>query len=147
MSGISGEAHDQGAESAAGAGGRYILLIDDEDAILDVLVALLRDEECYEVYAAHSGAEALAIVPETQPGLVLMDVTLHNERAEEVAQSLRARPGWRDVALVICSAAPHIQQFAEQLEAREYLAKPFDLNELLALVARFGVPRRPEGMV
>lgn len=142
-----GEAHNQkaGSPAARDAGGRYILVIDDEDAILDVFVSLLRDEEGFEVYAAHSGAEALRIAPEPRPGLVLMDVTLRDERADEVVGALRARPGWHDVALVICSASPRIQQFVEELDAREHLAKPFDLDDLLALVERYGVPRRGAG--
>jgi CheY-like chemotaxis protein len=142
-----GEAHDQkaGVPAAREAGGRYILLIDDETAILDVLVSLLRDEEGYDVYAAHSGTEALHIAPEPRPGLVLMDVTLRDERADDVVHALRARPGWHDIALVICSASPHIRQFTEQLGAREYLAKPFDLDDLLALVGRYDVPRRRAG--
>ena len=146
MSGNPGATHNHGAELAGGTEGRYILVIDDEDAILEIVVELLRDEEQYEVYAARSGAEALRLAPATPPGLVLMDVTLPNESAEEVARALRARPGWQDVALVICSGTVRIRQLAEQLEARGYLAKPFDLNDLLAVVARFGVPRRSEGM-
>jgi CheY-like chemotaxis protein len=144
MPGNPGGAHDPrgGSSAERGADGHYILLIDDEEAILDVLVALLRDEEGYQVCAARSGVEALQIAPERPPALVLMDATLRNEITEDVVRSLRSRPGWEGVAVVIVTAAPRIQQLAEQLNARAYLAKPFDLDDLLALVARFGVRQR-----
>jgi DNA-binding response OmpR family regulator len=122
------------------ARGQYILLIDDEDTILDVLVTLLHDEEGYVVFAARSGAEALRIAPESAPAFVLLDVTLHGENAEEVVQALRARPGWNAVTLVICSAIPRLHEVARELGAQEQLAKPFDLDELLAVVERYGPP-------
>jgi CheY-like chemotaxis protein len=121
--------------------GDYILLIDDEETVLDVLVAFLRDEEGYTVVAARSGAEALDQVPETPPAIIFMDIHLHNEKPEEVAQNLRTRPGWSDAALVVCTAHPNIHDYAKRLGANAYLAKPFDLDDLLDLVTRFG-PRR-----
>lgn len=128
-----------------GSGGRYILLIDDEEMILDVLIALLRDDEGYEVYATRSGEEALRVAPAAMPGLILMDLTLPQGDPEDIAHRLRSRPGWRDVALVICSGAERLREEAERLGAIGYLAKPFGLADVIDLVERLGVPRRPRG--
>jgi CheY-like chemotaxis protein len=70
-----------------------------------------------------------------------MDVMLHQEVAEEVLSDLRARPGWDQFALVICTAMPNIHEIAGQLGCDAYLAKPFDLDDLLRLVARYGPSR------
>ncbi len=122
-----------------------ILLIDDEEAILDVLVAVLHDDEGYAVLAAHSGHEALSMLPPTPPALVVMDATLPNERPEEVVRALRGLSGWERAALVICSATPRIEEVAEELGADAYLAKPFDLDDLIAIARRFAGEPDVEG--
>jgi CheY-like chemotaxis protein len=127
--------------AAQRARGQYILLIDDDDTILDVLVTLLRDEEGYAVVAAHSGREALRLVPAEPPALLLIDVMLHGQAAEDVLRDLRALPGWGGFAVVLCTAVPDIHQVAQQLNCDAALAKPFDLDDLLDLAARFGPPR------
>ena len=123
------------------APGQYILLIDDDDTILDVLVSLLRDEEGYAVIAAHGGAEALSLVPTEPPALVLMDVMLHGQAADDVLRDLREQPGWDRFALAICSAVPDIHEVAQRLGCQAYVAKPFDLDDLLRVVERLGPPR------
>jgi CheY-like chemotaxis protein len=133
-----------GAPGDVDAGG-YILLVDDEEAILEVLVAFLRDEEGYTVYAARSGVEALSITPADPPVLVLMDITLRNEDARDVARRIRERPGWEGVPLVLCTAAPHIHEIAQDVGAAGTLAKPFDLVDLLHIVQRYGLERQQPG--
>jgi CheY-like chemotaxis protein len=127
--------------SAQPTQGKYILLIDDDDTILDVLVSLLRDEEGYTVIAAHSGKEALRLVPADPPALVFMDIMLHGQGAEEVLRDLRALPSWNQFALVVCTAIPDIDEVARQMGCDAYLAKPFDLDDLLQIVAQFGPSR------
>jgi CheY-like chemotaxis protein len=127
--------------SAQPTRGKYILLIDDDDTILDVLVSLLRDEEGYAVIAAHSGKEAQRLVPPDPPALVFMDIMLHGQGAEEVLRDLRALPGWNQFALVVCTAIPDIHEVAQRLVCDAYLAKPFDLDDLLQIVAQFGPSR------
>ena len=122
--------------------GGYILLVDDEESILEVLVAFLHDEESYAVYAARSGVEALSMTPSDPPALVLMDITLRNEDARDVAQRIRERPGWESVPLVLCTAAPYMRETARDLGAAGTLAKPFDLDDLLDLVQHYGPTRR-----
>ncbi len=131
-----------GAPGNVGARG-YILLVDDEESILELLVAFLQDEEGYVVYPARSGVEALSGTPTDPPALVLMDITLRDEDARDVARRIRERPGWESVPLVLCTAAPHTLEIAQDLGAAGTLAKPFDLDDLLDVVQRFGPTGRP----
>jgi CheY-like chemotaxis protein len=121
--------------------GQYILLIDDDDTILDVLYALLHDEEHYDVIAARSGMEAQRLAPADPPALLLMDARLRGQPADDVLRELRARPGWSQLAVVLCSAVANIHEIAGQMGCDAYLSKPFDLDDLLRLVARFAPPR------
>jgi CheY-like chemotaxis protein len=130
---------NQTLSAAAGIGlhAGYILLIDDEEAILDVLISVLHDDEGYEVLAVRSGGEALSVAPQTSPSFIMMDVTLPNEEPSEVVRLLRNRPGWERAAVVICSAIPRLREVAEQLGADGWLPKPFELDELIAVARRF----------
>lgn len=131
----------QATPAAQPARGKYILLIDDDDTILDLLVALLRDEEGYAVIPAHSGTEAQRLAPPEPPALIFMDVMLHGQGAQDVLRELRAQPGWHAAAVVICTAVADIHEVARQLGCDAYLAKPFDLDDLLRIVEQFGPPR------
>jgi CheY-like chemotaxis protein len=133
---------DVSREPVGAGGGEYILLIDDEETILDVLVALLRDDEGYEVYTARSGEEALHVAPPAAPGLILMDLSLPDGDPKDLAQRLRSRPGWQDVALVICSGAERLREEADRLGATDCLPKPFGLTDVTDLVERLGLPHR-----
>jgi DNA-binding response OmpR family regulator len=132
-----------GAMARGDPGDGYILVIDDEEAILDILVAILRDDEGYQVYAVRAGHEALQVAPETVPAFIMLDVTLPNEKAEEIVRLLRSRPGWKGVPFVICSAIPRLREVAAELGAAGWLAKPFELQELIATARRFAGPAAP----
>jgi CheY-like chemotaxis protein len=136
---------NQPFSAAAGIGlsESYVLLIDDEEAILDVLSAVLRDDEGYEVLAVRSGREALSVAPQTPPSFIMMDVTLPNEKPDEVVRLLRGRLGWERVAVVICSAIPRLSEVAAQLGADDWLPKPFELDDLIAVARRFAAPPGP----
>ncbi len=138
---------NQTFSAAAGVGpsAGYILLIDDEEAILDVLIAVLRDDEGYEVLAVRSGRDALSAAPQAPPSFIMMDVTLPNEKPSEVVRLLRGRPGWERAAVVICSAIPRLREVAEQLGADGWLPKPFELDDLIALARRFATPPGSSG--
>ncbi|HEY7779815.1 MAG TPA: response regulator [Ktedonobacterales bacterium] len=113
--------------------GGYILVIDDERMILDILYELLHDDEGYEVVAAESGDEALRAPTEPAPALILMDVRLLGEDSEPIARALRARPGWDAAALIVCSGIDDIDDAERRLGAQGHLAKPFDVDDVLAL--------------
>ena len=115
-----------------------ILLVDDDPAIRQVGEDLLRDEG-YEVVAASSGAVALAATPLLPPALILLDNTLPNENTPEVATALLARTGWERAKLVLFAAiAPdEAAAIAGQLGASDYLTKPYEADDMLALVSRY----------
>ena len=114
-----------------------IVLIDDEETILDVMYSLLHDDEGYAVVPLLSGRAALAATLPAPPALILLDATLRGEDPAKIVAVLRERPTWRDAALVICSGVPDIQNLVRSLGADGILPKPFDLDDLLALVRRF----------
>jgi DNA-binding response OmpR family regulator len=120
-----------------------VLVVDDDAALRAVLAAAL-GEAGDAVAAAPDGAAALALLarrgPPGHPDLILLDLELPGLDGRGFAARSRARWGPR-APLVVVSAAPTAAAQAARLGAAAWVTKPFDLDELLAHVARLARPR------
>jgi CheY-like chemotaxis protein len=110
-----------------------ILVVDDDPSILQTVAAILRMED-YPVETARNGAEALAAVERTPPSLVLLDMRMPVLDGWGFAQALRERG--MQLPIVVMTAAHDTRRWAEEIGAAGYLAKPFDLTDLLDAVSR-----------
>lgn len=122
----------------------YILLVDDDQGIRQIVHDLL-DDEGYTIITARNGAEALTQAPESPPALILLDSTLPSEHPGDVATMLRGRAGWDKTPVVLFTATErkNAVAVARELGAAEIIAKPFDLEEMLAVVERYLPPTQP----
>ena len=112
----------------------HILIVDDDRAIREVLAMVLKDEG-FDVDTAANGPDALEQIGRQRPVLVLLDLQMPGMAGWEVLEHLReARV---DVPVLFMSAGYRAKAAAEQYRADGYLAKPFELDELLAVVKRF----------
>lgn len=109
-----------------------ILVIDDDPAILSMVSDIL-DFEGYDVEKAMNGAEGLAVLERTRPSLVLLDMRMPILDGWDFARILRER-GMR-LPIVIMTAAQDARKWAQEIGAQGTLAKPFDLEELVRVVA------------
>lgn len=107
-----------------------ILIIDDDAAIGDLEQEVL-EREGYAVQRAYSGTEALLLLKEHRPDLVLLDLMLPGLSGEEVLSRIQ------DIPVIVVSAKTAVQDKVGLLlgGAADYLTKPFDTKELLARVA------------
>ena len=112
-----------------------ILVVEDDAATREFVVQALVFEG-YRVLAAADGQEALELVERHEPGLILVDVLMPRLDGITFAHLYQARPGPHAPILVL-TAALHPGAVAQKMSAAASLAKPFDLEELLALVTRF----------
>lgn len=115
-------------------GSARILVVEDDPAIAQLLRLMLEDEG-YEVSATRNPAEVLAAaVP--PPDLVLLDLRLSGIDGGEVCRRLKGRDATRNLPVVLVSADPHVAGVANACGADAFLAKPFDLDDALALIGR-----------
>ncbi len=116
---------------------KRILVVDDQ-ADLRLLIRLsLRSQG--EVVQASSAEQALAMIGEQLPDLVVLDVWLGQGRSGiELCRSLRADPRTRALAIVLLSANGQQSDIAAGLAAGadDYIVKPFSPDTLCAAVAR-----------
>lgn len=110
-----------------------VLVVDDDAAILRTVTDILTDEG-YEVLTAANGAEALALLAQTAPGVILLDMRMPVMDGWQFARALDARQ--RAIPLIVMTAAQDARQWGREVGAVAHLAKPFDLDALLAEVAR-----------
>lgn len=107
-----------------------IIAVIDDDLHINNMLRELLTREGYEVIRAFSGGEALAVLEETTPDLVLLDLMMPGLSGEQVL------PKIRDIPVIIMSAKVDVGSKVELLlsGAVDYVTKPFDTKELLARI-------------
>ena len=122
-----------------------ILVIDDNPAVVDLLVTCLR-EQGYGVLGALTSEDGLRLITLSHPDLVLLDLTLPGMNGIEVLKRIRSIDPTIGVIMVTASTDPLVAREALQLGARAYVDKPFDLaylNRVVAMALR-PVTQRPD---
>ena len=122
-----------------------ILVVEDDPQLREVITEVL-SEEGYHVYAAFDGQRALESIETMTPDLVLSDVRMPRLSGIELAEKLRQRRN--PIPIVLMSTISN----APSGKGAMFLAKPFSLDDLVALVSRVlqmtartrdGAPRKP----
>jgi len=114
-----------------------ILIADDEPNIVISLEYLMR-REGYAVRVARDGQEALDLVAQSVPDLILLDVMMPRKTGFEVCETLRSRPEWETIKILMLTAKGRETDVAKGLAlgANAYMAKPFSTQELVSRVAQ-----------
>jgi adenylate cyclase len=115
--------------------GARVLVVDDQAANVRLLEALLVPRG-YNVSTASSGEEALALVAESEPDLVLLDIVMPGIDGYEVCRRIRERIETAYLPVVMVTASGDEQKVkALEAGADDFLTKPINQSELLARVA------------
>lgn len=123
-----------------------VLVVEDQDEIREVVVETLR-EEGFAVDGSEDGEDGLFRALSVDYDVVLLDVLMPEKDGWEVLRELRKQS---DVAVLMLTALDSTKDkvVGLNLGADDYLAKPFDLDELVARVKalsrRAGGPKSPE---
>jgi CheY-like chemotaxis protein len=111
-----------------------VLVVDDDETIRTTVSETL-DMEGYPVRLAADGAEALRSVEERPPRVILLDMRMPVLDGWGVARGLAERG--LAPSILVMSAAADARRWAREIGASDVLPKPFELDELLALVERY----------
>ena len=112
-----------------------VLVVDDEKNILDIIKFNL-EVEGYEVITSRDGEEALRLVRELRPDLILCDIMMPDLDGLEVCRRLKADSRTNQIPVVMLSARTQAQDKVASIEAGadDFITKPFDFSDLVARI-------------
>jgi DNA-binding response OmpR family regulator len=114
---------------------KTVLLVDDESPWLEVISMALEDE-AFKVITADSGEAALKKLKSRKPDLILSDVRMPNMNGFDLYEKVRSNPKLKKIPYVFMSSLDDYdaKRVAQELGADDYVAKPFDTNEVKTIV-------------
>ena len=112
-----------------------LLLIDDEAAVRYSFERIFGQEAGLELHTAGSGEEALELIPQLRPDLVIMDVRMGGLTGSETLQRLREFDSKTPVILMTAFGTTQTAIAAMKHGAYDYVLKPFDVPKLKELIA------------
>jgi putative nucleotidyltransferase with HDIG domain len=111
-----------------------ILVIDDNPDILKLMHFLLKDE--FDLLLCNSGRKGLALLHENRPDLIICDVMMPEMDGYSFCREVKADPSFKHVPIILVTARAGSEMLVAGIAsgANDYLAKPFDVDELKARV-------------
>jgi DNA-binding response OmpR family regulator len=114
------------------------VLIADDEANLLISLEYLLQRQGYEVSLARDGDQAMSMIRQQQPDLVVLGASMPGQSGYEVCQQVRADPALRHVRIVMLSAKARATDIAKgkALGADAFIVKPFSTDDLVDQVRR-----------
>jgi DNA-binding response OmpR family regulator len=114
---------------------KEILIVDDEPNVV-VAIQFLMQQQGYKVLIAERGEDALDLIYQYKPDLVLLDIMLPGIDGYEVCEIVRLNPNYRNVKIIFLTAKGREVEIAKGLAlgADAYITKPYSNAELVAKV-------------
>jgi CheY-like chemotaxis protein len=134
--GVTGPTGDHGDVRDAAEETVRVLVVDDSQPVRDLLSVNLQLEG-FDVRAASDGQEGVELAAAWQPQVITLDVVMPRLGGFEALERLRADPATAAIPVVIVTGRAQAadRSRGEALGADAYLAKPFEPNELVAVVS------------
>ena len=113
---------------------KKILIVDDDNDIRDI-IHLILEGEGYEVSELADGHSINSAVDHFHPDVILLDVMLGDMDGRDICRELKFAPGTESIPIIMVSAS-HKQEVLKDggCRANDYLAKPFDIEDLIQKV-------------
>lgn len=114
-------------------GKKRVLVVDDDPAIVEMLVELLERDGRFEVQTAETGFDAGMRTKEFHPDVIVLDYMLPDLNGNAVIRRIRSDPSLSDVRIIIVSGVVNRDDVRSLLEtgADDFLQKPFSIEQLV----------------
>jgi excisionase family DNA binding protein len=120
------------------SGRRRILIVDDDQAVVDLISDVLTNDSRFEVKVVNNGFGAGMLAKEYHPDLIILDVMLPDINGQAVCELIRQDPTMSDIKIICISGMVEEDKIAElkAAGADDFLHKPLDIDELIRRVCR-----------
>jgi len=112
------------------SGKRRVLVVDDDEAIVEMFTELLERDGRFEVKTASTGYEAGILTEQFRPDIMLLDFKLPDINGNAVCRTIRANPNYEHMKIIVLSGVADPDEVAdlEAAGADEFIRKPFDIH-------------------
>ncbi len=110
-----------------------IFICDDDPGILEVLKIIL-EESGHQVFAFENGKGIQRKIKQHSPQLIFLDLWMPGIEGREITKILKRDPHTKHIPIIIVSALNDVEQISKSVGADGFLAKPFEVNDLLKLI-------------
>lgn len=114
---------------------KKIMVVDDDPSIIDVLTLMLKAAG-YKVYASANGL-TMADVNRISPNLILLDILMSDINGHDICKQLKNQQSTKHIPIIIISAIKDAKEIALDACADDFIAKPFEMYDLLQKVAKY----------
>ncbi|WP_345948312.1 response regulator transcription factor [Mucilaginibacter sp. PAMB04274] len=111
---------------------KRILIADDDPGIVDA-VEMILEFYGYEVSSTYNGIDVLAI-QDDYPDVLLLDIWMSGCDGRDICKELKSKADTRHIPVLMVSASKDIKESALEAGANDFLAKPFDMEELVSKI-------------
>jgi CheY-like chemotaxis protein len=112
---------------------KAIVIVEDNEQIAELIKDTLNAEPDYQAVAVNDGALALEVIRSVKASLILMDIKLPGLDGLQLYDVLQANEATRHIPVIFLTANYDSSEFQKR-RIKQYIAKPFDLDELLTRV-------------
>jgi len=115
------------------SGKRRVLVVDDDEAIIDMFTELLQRDGRFEVKSATTGYDAGILTEQFRPDIIFLDYKLPDINGTVVCRTLRSNPNFQHIQIVIISGVADPEEITElrAAGANDFIRKPFDINAVI----------------
>jgi len=119
------------------SGKKRVLVVDDDDAIIEMFNELLERDGRFEVRTASTGYDAGILTEQFRPDILLLDYKLPDINGTAVCRTIRSNPIYTHMQIIVISGVADPDEVAElkAAGADEFIRKPFDINAIINRIA------------
>lgn len=109
---------------------KKVLLCDNDPDIIEI-VSLILSSKGFQVIICTTCEEAPSKIDEHDPDLIIMDLWIPEMGGEKATEMLKNSPEYKNIPILILSASNEIEEISKRSGADGYIAKPFEIKELV----------------
>ena len=114
---------------------QHRLLVVDDDPDIGMMIKMMLEYKGFSVTVVERAEKIDAVLNENNIALIIMDMLLSGMNGTDVCKRLKADPKTSRIPLIMISAHPNAREVCLKAGADEFIAKPFDMNEILTKIS------------
>ena len=111
-----------------------LVLVIDDDPDICTMISVMLEYNSYEVRTAEGDSEAFAVINTNPVKLIIMDMLLSGIDGRDICRNLKSDPATSSIPVIMFSAHPNAKETCIAAGADDFIAKPFEMSELLEKV-------------